>query len=86
MSRSRKNSDEAFAQPVWIGAAELELLEGRAMTDMLWRCDQLRAGQLYSRMMFDTQEEALAFAQKMQQAEPDQFFSVEAVEARQVWN
>ncbi len=56
------------------------------MTNTLWRCDQVRAGQLYNRMMFDTQEEAQAFAQKMQQAEPDLFFSVEAVEARLVWN
>ena len=28
------------------------------MNETLWRCDQLRAGQLYNRMTFDTREEA----------------------------
>ncbi len=56
------------------------------MTETLWKCDQLRAGQLYNRMMFDTQGEAQKFAHKMQQMEPDQTFSIEAVEASQVWN
>jgi hypothetical protein len=37
-------------------------------------------------MMFDTREEAEQFVQRMQQMEPDQVFSIEAVEARQVWN
>ena len=56
------------------------------MTETLWKCDQLRAGRLYNRMMFDTQAEALQFAQKMQQMEPDQTFNVEAIQASQVWN
>jgi hypothetical protein len=56
------------------------------MSETMWKCDQMRAGQLYSRMMFATQGEAEEFMRKMQQAEPDQMFSVEAVEARQVWN
>ena len=59
---------------------------GGAMTQTIWRCDQMRAGQLYSRMNFDTKAEAEHFARKMREAEPDQIFSVEAVEARQVWN
>jgi hypothetical protein len=37
-------------------------------------------------MMFDTREEAERFVQRMQQMEPDQVFSIEAIEARQVWN
>jgi hypothetical protein len=37
-------------------------------------------------MMFDTREEAEQFVQRMQQMEPDQVFSIEAIEARQVWN
>jgi hypothetical protein len=37
-------------------------------------------------MMFDTREEAEQFAQRMQQMEPDQMFSIEAIEAKQVWN
>jgi len=36
--------------------------------------------------MFDTKAEAEEFVQRMRQMEPDQMFSIEAVEARQVWN
>lgn len=56
------------------------------MTETMWKCDQVRAGQLYNRMMFDTREEAERFMRKMQQMEPDQMFSIEAIEAKQVWN
>jgi len=37
-------------------------------------------------MMFDSKAEAENFVQKMRQMEPDQTFSIEAIEARQVWN
>lgn len=56
------------------------------MTQMLWKCDALRAGQLYNRMMFDTREEAEQFMNRMQRMEPDQTFSVEPVDPRLVWN
>lgn len=56
------------------------------MTETIWKCEQLRAGQLYNRMMFDTLAEAKRFVEKMQQMEPDQMFSIEAVEASEVWN
>jgi hypothetical protein len=59
---------------------------GKVMTETMWRCDQVRAGRLYNRMMFDTREEAEQFVQRMQQMEPDQMFSIEAVDAKQVWN
>lgn len=63
-----------------------ELHGGRAMTETIWKCEQLRAGQLYNRMMFDTQAEAKKFAERMQQMEPDQTFRIEAISAAQVWN
>jgi hypothetical protein len=56
------------------------------MTETMWKCDQLRAGQLYNRMMFDSKSEAEQFASKMRQMEPDQTFAIEAVAASQVWN
>lgn len=56
------------------------------MDETLWRCDQLRAGQLYNRMTFDTREEAEAFMQRMRRMEPDQMISIQAIEARKVWN
>ena len=56
------------------------------MNDTLWRCDQIRAGQLYNRVMFDTKEEAEQFMNRMRQMEPDQMISIEAVDASKVWN
>jgi hypothetical protein len=55
-------------------------------TETMWRCDQVRAGQLYNRMMFDTREEAEQFMNRMRQMEPDQMISIEAIEAWKVWN
>jgi hypothetical protein len=60
--------------------------EASPMTETMWKCDQLRAGQLYNRMMFDSKSEAEQFASKMRQMEPDQTFAIEAVAASQVWN
>jgi hypothetical protein len=54
--------------------------------EMLWRCDALRAGQLYRREVFPTQREAERFAARMQSAEPDKMFRVEAIKASSVWN
>jgi hypothetical protein len=56
------------------------------MTETIWRCDQVRAGRLYNRTIFATREEAERFVRKMREVEPDQMFSVEAIEASQVWN
>jgi hypothetical protein len=53
---------------------------------ILWQCDALRAGRLYQRSLFGTQEEAEAFAEKMREHEPDQMFNVEAIKASAVWN
>jgi len=54
--------------------------------EVLWRCDALRAGKLYSRTLFGTQAEAEQFMQRMQRAEPDQMFNVESIEISSVWN
>lgn len=56
------------------------------MTETMWQCDQVRAGRLYNRILFETQREAMEFVQRMRRMEPDQVFSVEAIEAKQVWN
>jgi hypothetical protein len=83
----RSSGKDKYADVIWLENLELNLLlGGKAMTETMWRCDQVRAGRLYNRMMFDTREEAVQFAQRMQQMEPDQMFSIEAIEARQVWN
>ncbi len=82
-----RSEEDRYADVVWLEKLELNrLLGGKAMTETMWRCDQVRAGQLYNRMMFDTKAEAEQFMQRMQQMEPDQTFSIEAIEASQVWN
>ena len=86
-SNRRNRSEEEISDLLWLETLELNRYTGgKAMNDTMWRCDQVRAGQLYNRMMFDTKEEAERFARKMQQMEPDQIFSIEAIEASQVWN
>ena len=92
MNGRKNGKDDSIAEGVWLTAESMtqllfnHLQGGKAMTETLWKCDQLRAGQLYNRMMFDTQGEAQKFAHKMQQMEPDQVFSIEAIEASRVWN
>lgn len=56
------------------------------MTDTIWKCEQLRAGKLYSRTMFESREEAESFAAEMRRVAPDLFLRIEPVEARMVWN
>jgi hypothetical protein len=87
-----RRQEDTVAEGVWLSTASMNALlhnhlqGGKAMTETVWKCDQIRAGQLYNRMMFDTQAEARSFAQRMQQMEPDQTFAIEAIEASQVWN
>ncbi|MBT9330999.1 hypothetical protein [Paracidobacterium acidisoli] len=56
------------------------------MTDTLWKCEQLRAGAVTNKVMFNTREEAERFVAQMQKMEPDLFWRMEPVEARMVWN
>jgi hypothetical protein len=56
------------------------------MTETMWQCDQVRAGKLYNRVIFNTHEEAEDFMTRMREVEPDQAISVEAIDARKVWN
>ena len=56
------------------------------MNRTLWKCEQLRAGQVTNRVTFDSEQQASAFVSKMQRIEPDLFWRVEPVEAWSVWN
>jgi hypothetical protein len=56
------------------------------MQNELWKCEHWRAGQIYTRELFKTKEEAERFAREMSQRVPDEFFKVEAIMAQQVWN
>jgi hypothetical protein len=52
----------------------------------MWQCEQWRAGQVLSKMLFYTKEEAEKFCAEMRRAEPDIFWRMEPVEARLIWN
>jgi hypothetical protein len=57
-----------------------------AMTETVWKCEQLRAGMVYNKVMFNTRAEAEQFAEQMGRVEPDVFWKIEAVPAKAVWN
>jgi hypothetical protein len=59
---------------------------GANMTQTVWQCEQLRAGQVYSKTVFNTKEEAEEFMAKLKRVEPDIFWRLEPVEARMIWN
>jgi hypothetical protein len=56
------------------------------MSDKMWKCEQLRAGIVTNRVMFDTEKQASEFVSKMQELEPDLLWRVEPVDAWRVWN
>jgi hypothetical protein len=56
------------------------------MTNTLWKCEQVRAGQITNQVMFDSEQQARGFVAQMRQVEPDIFWRVEPVDAQMVWN
>lgn len=56
------------------------------MTNTLWKCEQLRAGQITDKAVFDTERQASEFVAQMQRVEPDIFWRIEPVDAKMVWN
>lgn len=58
----------------------------RPMTSTVWQCEQMRAGQVRSKMLFQSRSEAELFLLQMQRVEPDIFWRLEAVPAQAIWN
>lgn len=94
LDRLRKRVTESVqrcrSQGLWgwfVRSGKIQWIRGgKSMRSTIWKCEQLWAGQLYNRMVFDTREEAEHFVVTMRQMEPDQIISIEAVEAGQLWN
>jgi hypothetical protein len=83
----RNQEQDDRGDQVWPGGVNWSLgLGSQHMGDVVWQCNALRAGRLYSRSLFGSREEAEQFAMKMREAEPDQMFDVEAIRASTVWN
>jgi hypothetical protein len=70
----------------WPTAVKWDLGVGGQHSDVVWRCDALRAGKLYNSSLFASEQEAEDFATKMRQHEPDQMFHVEKIMANTIWN
>lgn len=56
------------------------------MTDTVWQCEQLRAGQVYAKEWFHTQAEAEEFVAKMARLAPDIFCRIQPIDVEKVWN
>lgn len=61
-------------------------IEGVGMTDTVWQCEQLRAGEVYSKELFQTRAEAEEFVAKMARVAPDIFCRIEPIDVQKVWN
>jgi len=84
MTNEQRNNNQ---DRVWPQAVNWDLGLGSAnRSEVLWRCDALRAGKLYQRSLFGSRAEAEEFARRMRDAEPDQMFSVDSIMANTVWN
>jgi hypothetical protein len=56
------------------------------MTDTIWKCEQVLAGQVLDKILFDKKEEAEDFLRQMKKNAPDLFWRIEPVLAKMVWN
>ena len=80
--RLKQGTDQAWPQVI-----SFNIGGGSAgVAEVLWRCEGMRGGRVYTSGLFGTEQEAQQFAQKLQEIEPDQSFNVERIMASQVWN
>ena len=56
------------------------------MTETIWQSEQMRAGQVYSKLLFNTKREAESFLEQMRRSDPDLFWKMQPVPAASVWN
>ena len=52
------------------------------MTNTVWRCEQVRGGEVTNRVVFDSEEQATRFVTRMRIMEPDVLWRVERVETQ----
>ena len=56
------------------------------MNSTVWQCEQLRAGQVYSKVLFPSRDEAETFMRQLRQVQPDVMLRLEPVPVNAVWN
>lgn len=64
----------------------MQLRSSIGMTSTLWKCEQMRAGQITNQVVFDSERQARYFVREMRQVEPDIFWRIEPVDAQMIWN
>ncbi len=55
-------------------------------SETVWKCEQLLAGSVYDKSLFDTREEAENYARKLMSVAPDTFVRIEPMDVKMVWN
>ena len=78
----KQGTDQAWPQAISFNLG----MGTAAAAEVLWRCEGVRGGRVYTSGLFTSLEEAQRFAQQLQKAEPDQSFNVEQIKASTVWN
>ena len=72
---------------LWLGRLELNRwFGGKAMTETMWKCDQVRAGTVVSTDDVRPEGPGCEVCQRMQQMVPIRCFLIEAIGACRFWN
>jgi hypothetical protein len=81
-------TQQLFNNGVRIMHLERSAEGGREMKapELIWKCEEWRAGKMYERKLFDTKEDAEMFVRKLSQVAPDLIFKIAPVDVQQVWN
>jgi hypothetical protein len=56
------------------------------MQTILWKCEQYLAGQLKEKNIFESEDQARAFARKLHEISPDMMLRIEPMPIQNVWN
>ena len=56
------------------------------MTQIIWKCEQWVGGKMLEQNVFESEEQAQAFAQKLSGVAPDLMLRIEPMPIQHVWN
>ena len=56
------------------------------MKETVWRCEQWFGGKMQAQQVFESEDQARAFARKLAGVAPDLVLKIEPMPIQQVWN
>ncbi len=56
------------------------------MNTTIWKCEQYVGGVLHEKTVFESEEQAKAFARKLYSVRPDAILRIEPMPIQHVWN